>query len=164
MIYTITLNPAIDYIVYVDALSEGHILRGESESVFFGGKGINVSNVLNELGIPTTAMGFLAGFTGDAVEKWLSDKGINSDFVKLKNGFTRINVKIRSEKETDINGKGPEIGEENINSLLEKLDRVDNGDTVVLAGSIPPTVPDDIYERIMKRLENKEIKFVVDAT
>ena len=164
MIYTITLNPAIDYTVHVDALCEGQIIRGEKESVFFGGKGINVSNVLNELGVANTAMGFVAGFTGDAIEKWLSDKGIASDFVKLENGFSRIDVKIRSKKETDINGKGPDISEENLNSLLKKLDRVTYGDTVVLAGSIPPTVPSDIYERIMKRLEGKNVKFAVDAT
>ena len=163
MIYTLTLNPAVDYVVFVDELVGGKILRSRSDMFFFGGKGINVSWILNELGIRSVAMGFLAGFTGKAIEEGLSDRGIGCDFVYPENGFTRINVKIRSDRETDINGKGPDITENEYTLLLEKLDCLCDGDVLIMAGSIPPTLPDDVYENIMKRLREKKIEFVVDA-
>lgn len=164
MIYTVTFNPAIDYLVYVPELSAGSIIRSEREKTFFGGKGINVSLILRELGIKSTAMGFLAGFTGSAIEQAICSDEIRTDFVHLKNGFTRINVKIRSDCETDINGQGPEISEEEIKSLFLKLEKLNSDDTLVLAGSIPNTLPDDIYERIMELLSPKGVRFVVDAT
>lgn len=164
MIYTLTLNPAIDYVAHVGKLTSGSIMRSEYENVFFGGKGINVSTLLHEHKIDTVAMGFIAGFTGKAIEHGLNEKGINTDFIYLDNGFTRINVKIRAETETDINGKGPFISAENLSQLAEKLKILTSGDTLVLAGSIPPSVPDDIYENIMKEHYGKNINYVVDAT
>lgn len=163
MIYTVTLNPAIDYVVSLSKLKTGNINRSLNETVFFGGKGINVSLILNELGIKSTATGFIAGFTGNAIKEGLNSKGIYTDFVDLKSGLTRINVKIREETETDINGKGPEIGEEDIARLFEKLSRLKQGDILVLSGSVPGTLPADIYGQIMKSLKGKGIGFVVDA-
>lgn len=163
MIYTVTFNPAIDYLVYVPELKTGGINRSKREKSFCGGKGINVSLVLKELGIESTAMGFIAGFTGAAIEQALSDNKVHTDFVHLKEGFTRINVKIRSDCETDINGQGPEIGEDDVKSLFKKLECLKSGDILVLAGSIPNTLPSNIYERIMDRLSGKEIRFAVDA-
>lgn len=164
MIYTVTFNPAIDYLVYVPELKVGSILRSEKESTFCGGKGINVSLILQELGIESTATGFIAGFTGSAIEQALGGGMIRTDFVRLKEGLTRINVKIRSEYETDINGQGPSISENDIKALLGKLKDLKQGDTLVLAGSIPNTVPSDIYEKIMELLSGTGVRFVVDAT
>ena len=164
MIYTVTFNPAIDYLVYVPELKVGSIIRSEKEKTFCGGKGINVSLVLQELGIESTAMGFIAGFTGSAIEQALGGGMIHTDFVHLKEGLTRINVKIRSEYETDINGQGPAISENDIQALLGKLKGLKQGDTLVFAGSIPHTVPSDIYEKIMELLSGTGVRFVVDAT
>ena len=164
MIYTVTFNPAIDYLVYVPELKVGSILRSEKESTFCGGKGINVSLILQELGIESTATGFIAGFTGSAIEQALDGGIIRTDFVRLKEGLTRINVKIRSEYETDINGQGPAISENDIKALLGKLKDLKQGDTLVFAGSIPNTVPSDIYEKIMELLSGTGVRFVVDAT
>ena len=164
MIYTVTFNPAIDYLVYVPELTVGSIIRSEKEKTFCGGKGINVSFVLQELGIESTAMGFIAGFTGSAIEQALGGGIIHTDFVHLKEGLTRINVKIRSEYETDINGQGPAISENDIKALLGKLEELKHGDTLVLAGSIPNTLPSDIYEKIMELLSGTGVRFVVDAT
>lgn len=164
MIYTVTFNPAIDYLVYVPELKVGSITRSEKEKTFCGGKGINVSLVLQELGIKSTAMGFIAGFTGSAIEHALGGRMIHTDFVHLKEGLTRINVKIRSEYETDINGQGPAISENDIKALLGKLKGLKQGDTLVFAGSIPNTVPSDIYEKIMELLSGTGVRFVVDAT
>lgn len=164
MIYTLTLNPALDYVTFVDDFNVGNIMRSVGEKVFFGGKGINVSSVLLELGVSSVAMGFLAGFTGKAIEQGLNDKGVSSDFVYLKNGFSRINIKIRSGTETDINGQGPEISVEDFNLLLKKLEKLKLGDMLVLAGSIPPSLPQNTYEQIMKKLQDKDVRFVVDAT
>lgn len=163
MIYTVTFNPAIDYVVHIPELQKGNILRASDENAFFGGKGINVSLILKELGIPSTATGFVAGFTGKALEDGIRCEEITSDFVTLKNGLTRINVKIRANEETDINGNGPEITNDDIEELYKKLDKLNEGDTLILAGSIPSTLPSDIYERIMERLQSKSINFVVDA-
>lgn len=164
MIYTVTFNPAIDYVLYVQELRKGCINRSRSEKAFFGGKGINVSVMLKNLGFNSTVLGFIAGFTGNAIEQGLSEDGINTDLIHLKNGLTRINVKIRSELETDINAQGPDIDEAALSELLEKLDRLTEGDVLVLAGSIPDTLPPDVYESIMDRLSGRGIRFVVDAT
>ena len=164
MIYTVTFNPAIDYLVYVPELKVGSILRSEKESTFCGGKGINVSLILQELRIDSTATGFIAGFTGSAIEQALGGGIIRTDFVRLKEGLTRINVKIRSEYETDINGQGPAISENDIKTLLGKLKGLKQDDILVFAGSIPNTVPSDIYEKIMELLSGTGVRFVVDAT
>ena len=164
MIYTITFNPAVDYVVYTDELQVGKVNRSKSEEIYFGGKGINVSMVLNELGIKSKAMGFVAGFTGAAIEKGLTDAGIETDFVHLNKGFTRINVKIKSHAETELNGQGPEIPTEKLDELFDRLDGIKDGDGVILAGSIPSYLPSDIYERILERLKDRNIRAVVDAT
>ena len=158
MIYTVTFNPAVDYIVRTKALTAG------GEEIYFGGKGINVSLVLSELGVKSKALGFVAGFTGEAIEKGITEKGIDADFVHLEKGFSRINVKIKSDEETELNGQGPEITAKAIDMLFTKLDSLKAGDTLVLAGSIPSSLPSDIYERIMARLCDRGIRFVVDAT
>ncbi len=164
MIYTVTFNPAIDYVVKVEHMNPGLVNRADKENIFFGGKGINVSVVLNELDIKSEALGFVAGFTGNAIEDGLASSGIKTDFVHLKNGFSRINVKIKSDEETELNGQGPEIDDDAINELYSKLDKLKSGDTLILAGSIPKSLPENIYESILARLENKCINFIVDAT
>lgn len=164
MIYTVTFNPAIDYVVHTDKITAGGINKYSDEKIYFGGKGINVSLVLKELDISSVALGFTAGFTGDAIEKGVSDAGIKTDFVRLDNGFSRINFKIKSAEETELNGKGPDIDEKALRSLFEKLDKLTGGDILVLAGSIPASLPDDIYEKILERLYGRNIKSVVDAT
>lgn len=164
MVYTVTFNPAIDYFVRMKELKAGSINRSESEELFFGGKGINVSVVLAELGIPSKALGFVAGFTGRAIRDGVNSMGIETDFVELEEGCSRINVKIRSEVETEINGQGPRIPAEAVNRLYEKLDALRDGDMLVLAGSIPGTLPVDIYEKILARLSRRNIRTVVDAT
>lgn len=164
MIYTVTFNPAIDYVIHTEQLRTGCVNRSVSEDIQFGGKGINVSVVLSELGIKSRALGFIAGFTGKALEKGIQNKGIETDFVYLEDGFTRINVKIKSDEETELNGQGPKISDKAISLLYDKLESAKDGDTVVLAGSIPNTLPSDIYENIMARLSEKKIKIVVDAT
>lgn len=164
MIYTVTFNPAIDYVVHIDELQVDCVNRSQSEEVYFGGKGINVSMVLSELGVKSKALGFVAGFTGNAIERGVQEKGVETDFIHLLEGFSRINVKIKSDKETELNGQGPTISDEAIELLYEKLDKLEDGDTLVLAGSIPNTLPSDIYEKILVRLSDKKIKAVVDAT
>lgn len=164
MVYTVTFNPAIDYVVRADNMRTGCVNRSRDECIFFGGKGINVSMVLSELGVRSKALGFVAGFTGEAIEKGVAKKGIETDFIRLQNGFSRINVKIRSDIETELNGQGPVIDDEALGKLFSKLDNIADGDTIVLAGSIPSSMPSDIYRRILERLEGKKIKAVVDAT
>ena len=164
MIYTVTFNPAIDYVVRTGEMKVGVVNRTESEEIYFGGKGLNVSIILNELGIKSEALGFVAGFNGEAIENGMAKDGIKTDFVHLNNGFSRINVKIQSSFETEINGQGPEISEENIEELFKKLNKIQDGDTIVLAGSIPASLPSDIYERILEYLKNKKIRAIVDAT
>ncbi|MBD5146328.1 MAG: 1-phosphofructokinase [Ruminococcus sp.] len=164
MVYTVTFNPAVDYVVHTDEIAVGGVNRSKSETIYFGGKGINVSMVLSELGVKSKALGFVAGFTGDAIEKGVAEKGVETDFVHLENGFSRINVKIKSGKETELNGQGPTIDDKALNALFEKLDKLSDGDTIVLAGSIPSSMPADIYEKILERLQNKNVKAVVDAT
>lgn len=164
MIYTITFNPAIDYVIHTDNIRTGEVNRTSSETYFIGGKGINVSVVLAELGVKSVALGFVAGFTGDAIENGLLRKGISTDFIKLDNGFSRINVKIKSDEETEINGQGPEISDEAIAELFRKLDSINSGDILVLAGSIPKSLDCDIYERILSYCDGKGVRFVVDAS
>ncbi|MCR5744044.1 MAG: 1-phosphofructokinase [Lachnospiraceae bacterium] len=165
MIYTVTFNPAIDYIVRLDKpLLPGMTNRSASEDCFFGGKGINVSRVLKNLGIESTALGFAAGFTGDAIIRSIVDEGVIADFIMLPEGMSRINVKIKSTQETEINAQGPRISTEALDKLLEKLDALRAGDTLVLAGSIPGSLPDNVYEIILDRLKDRGVMFVVDAT
>ena len=165
MIYTVTFNPAIDYIVRMDKpLDPGMTNRSVSEDCFFGGKGINVSTILKNLGIENTALGFAAGFTGEAIVQSVKSKGIIADFIMLDEGISRINVKIKSDEETEINGQGPAISREAYDELLQKLDRLEKGDILILAGSIPGSLPSDVYEIILERLYGKGITFVVDAT
>ncbi len=164
MIYTVTFNPAIDYVVRTADLRLGEVNRASYEEMFFGGKGINVSIIMNELGIKSKALGFIAGFTGEAIENGIKAMGIDADFVRLKNGNSRINVKIKAAEETELNGQGPHIDDEAILTLYEKFDTLKDGDTLILAGSIPNSLPSDIYEKILKRLSVRDIKTVVDAT
>lgn len=164
MVYTVTFNPAVDYIVHTKELRAGATNRSDSEEIYFGGKGINVSIVLSELGVKSKALGFVAGFTGAAIEQGVSEKGIDADFVHLSGGFSRINVKIKSDEETELNGQGPKIPDEAVQQLFAKLDELQDGDTLVLAGSIPSSLPSDIYERILARLSGRKIRAVVDAT
>lgn len=164
MIYTVTFNPALDYVLHLDKLEVGEINRSVSEQIINGGKGINVSTVLKNLSVENTALGFCAGFTGDELERGINADGVKTDFIHLKNGFTRVNVKIRAQEDTDINGQGPKIENEDIEKLFEKLDSLGQEDILVLAGSIPNTLPKDIYERILERLDGRGVKTVVDAT
>ena len=162
MIYTVTFNPALDYVVFLEGLKPGDINRSVRESIFYGGKGINVSTILNTLGLETTALGFIAGFTGKALKEGVASLGIHADFIDLPEGNTRINVKVKHGDETEINGQGPVITPEALEELFAKLDTLKEEDILVLAGSIPNTLPDDVYEKIMARLEPKGIR-IVDA-
>ena len=164
MIYTVTFNPSLDYVIRTEKLTPGGINRTVDEHIYPGGKGNNVSVVLSNLGHRSRAFGFVAGFTGDALERMLGDRGCYTDFIRLDQGFTRINVKINDGQETEINGQGPVITEEAIAQLYERLDRLEEKDVLVLAGSIPDTLPPDIYEKIMARLEGRGIYIAVDAT
>lgn len=164
MIYTITFNPALDYIVKVNDLKLGEVNRTNFEAVYAGGKGINVSMVLKKLGVDNVALGYIAGFTGDEIERRVREAGCKTDFIKLKDGMSRINIKLKSNEESEINGQGPKINEDELVKLYEKLDLIKKGDILVLAGSIPNTLPENIYEVIIERLLNKDIKFIVDAT
>ena len=164
MIYTVTFNPALDYVVRMDALALGQVNRTVSEDVQLGGKGINVSWVLRELGHENVALGFVAGFTGKAIEDGLAAKGVATDFIHLPAGLTRINVKLKAGEETEINGKGPDISAEALEELFHRLDALGEGDVLVLAGSIPASMPSDVYESILARLEGKNVLCAVDAT
>ncbi len=164
MIYTVTFNPSLDYIVTVKDFKTGVVNRTTEEIIFPGGKGINVSMVLKNLGYESTALGFMAGFTGEAICNLLDKKGITTDFITVEKGVSRINVKLRSNEESEINGQGPEILDTDIQKLYSKLDTLGDGDTLVLAGSIPDVMPQSIYMDIMKHLEGKNIRIVVDAT
>ncbi len=164
MIYTVTLSPSIDYIVRMSSVRFNVTNRTESEEFYYGGKGINVSQVLSQLDLPSTALGFIAGFTGDAIAAGIGDKNVRTDFIRLDNGFSRINIKIKAGGETEINGQGPDIPAEALEALMRKLDAIRDGDVLVLAGSIPKTMPDDVYERMLDRVSHKNIMIVVDAT
>ncbi len=164
MIYTVTLNPALDYIVKVDNLDLEGVNRSREEHIFYGGKGINVSYILNELDIKSTALGFVAGFTGKELERGVSEFGVDTDFIEVSKGITRINVKIKADKESEINGLGPEITSDDVERLYKKLEKLSDGDILVLSGSIPSCMPSDTYEKILQKLEGRNIRVVVDAT
>lgn len=164
MIYTVTFNPSLDYIVSVENFRLGLTNRTDSELLLPGGKGLNVSTILMNLGIESTALGFVAGFTGDEIIREVEELGIRSDFIPIENGISRINVKLKNIDGTEINGIGPEISPEKVNELLKKLDLLAKGDVLILAGSIPASMPDDIYAEIMDRLQERDILFIVDAT
>ncbi len=164
MIYTVTFNPALDYVVWIDALHPGQINRTQNEEIQYGGKGINVSTVLSALGVENVALGFLAGFTGRALEEGLRSRGIRTDFIWLPEGLTRINVKVKGSVETEINGQGPTVGPVALRALLDKLDRLEAGDILVISGSVPAALSHDVYEQILARLEDRGIQFVVDTT
>ena len=164
MIYTVTFNPALDYVMEVNELQSKDINRTEREHLYYGGKGINVSVILSRLGADNKALGFLAGFSGRQIEDMLGAENISNDFVYLKSGYTRINVKIKADREIDINAQGPDIDAEDVERLYEKLEQLKQGDSLVLAGSIPKSLPDNIYEVILDRLNGRGINFAVDAT
>ena len=164
MIYTVTFNPAIDYVVRMDQFILDTVNRTTAEEIYYGGKGINVSTVLKELGQDSVALGFIAGFTGNEIAQGLKNQGIQTDFICLKEGLSRINVKIKAQQATEINGQGPHIVAEALEALFQKLDLLEKGDVLILAGSIPSSMPEDSYEQIMKRMDGKGILTVVDAT
>ena len=165
MIYTVTFNPAIDYLAQLDgALCLGGVNRNRAEDVQFGGKGINVSRVLNTQGQDTVALGFIAGFTGSALENGLRAAGLSTDFICVAEGLTRINVKIKASEETEINGIGPVITETDLQKLFRQLETLKEGDYLVLSGSVPGCLKDDIYGQILSRLQGRNISVVVDAT
>lgn len=164
MIYTVTFNPAIDYVMNFPQVRHGDVNRSVGERVFYGGKGINVSVVLSQLGVPNTAFGFIAGFTGIELEAGVQAMGVNTDFIRLKQGMTRINVKVSAEHEvTELNANGPDIDDEALLQLFGQTDRLRDGDTIVLAGSIPKCLPGDTYEKLIERLSDRDIRVVVDA-
>lgn len=163
MIFTVTFNPSLDYIVRVDEMRLGTINRTNYEQLLPGGKGINVSIVLGNLGHPSRALGFSAGVTGVALEKLLADAGMDADLVHVKAGFTRINAKVKAVEETELNGQGPRIAPEDVDALFSKLDVLGQDDTLVISGSVPNTLPSDMYEQVMERLAGRGVRIVVDA-
>lgn len=164
MIYTVTLNPSLDYIVSVKDFTPGRVNRTEKEIMFPGGKGINVSIVLHNMGVASSALGFVAGFTGEEIKKRVKEFDVCEDFIVVEDGLSRINVKLRSNEESEINGKGPNIKEKDVNALISQLDELKDGDVLVLAGSIPDMMPETMYRDIMARLQEKNVMVVVDAT
>lgn len=164
LIYTVTLNPSLDYVMNVDKFIEGVTNRSKKEEIYIGGKGINVSIVLKNMGIESTALGFVAGFTGEYILKKLNEYKILNDFIYLQNCISRINIKLKTMVESEINANGPEYSKKDIESLMKKIKSLEDDDYLVLAGSIPKTLPSDIYSEIMKELKSKDIKIVVDAT
>lgn len=164
MIYTVTFNPSLDYIASCDDFILGQTNRTTKEIIYPGGKGINVSIVLRNLGLDTTALGFLAGFTGDEIKRLILKEGIKNEMIEVNNGFSRINIKLRSSQESELNGMGPSIDEQSIRKLYQKLDNLTSDDILVLAGSIPSCLPSSIYSDICDYLKDKNMKIVVDAT
>lgn len=164
MIYTITFNPALDYIISVEDFQMGLTNRTDKEILLPGGKGINVSIVLQNLGLESTALGFIAGFTGEEIKRRLEEMGCRTEFINIPEGFSRINVKLKNVDGTEINGKGPDIDSASLNKLFNRLDALKEGDVLVLAGSIPASIPNSVYRDIMERLSGKGITIVVDAT
>ncbi|MEG0615857.1 MAG: 1-phosphofructokinase [Oscillospiraceae bacterium] len=163
MIFTVTFNPSLDYVLTTDNLVAGLVNRSSDEKIFVGGKGINVSLVLKNLGVQSTALGFTAGFTGNEIERLVADFGCKTDFIRLESGLSRINVKIKSGYVTELNGQGPEISDRYFEMLLEKIDKISPEDTLILAGSVPKSLPQNAYEIIMKRLGSKNVRVIVDA-
>ena len=163
MVYTLTFNPALDYMVETHHFKEGGLNRSHNEYINYGGKGINVSVVLKSLGVENTALGFVAGFTGKELDKNLTNQGVNTDFVYLKTGLTRINVKIKDETETEINANGPQIDKASLDELFKKLDRLKTGDFLVLSGSVPSNLSQNIYKEILEMLADRGVEFIIDA-
>lgn len=163
MVYTVTFNPALDYVLRLEDFQTGALNRADCAEIHYGGKGVNVSTVLRNLGVDNVALGFLAGFTGQALEQGLREAGIRTDFIWLDHGCTRINVKIQSRQETEINHRGPAITASALEALFEKLDRLEKGDILVLAGSIPAPAPEIVYDRVLSRVERRGVLTVVDA-
>ncbi len=164
MIYTLTCNPSVDYVVQMERFLPGMVNRSKGEQVFSGGKGINVTVILRNLGVSNRAMGFLAGFTGDFIEKDLERQGCQTVFVRLAKGFSRINVKIKGQEESEINGGGPAVDQAAMEQLLERINGLQKGDMLIISGSIPPSLPKDLYEKILELLDGRGIYTVVDAT
>ena len=164
MIYTVTFNPSLDYIVSVDDFKLGLTNRTSFEHLLPGGKGINVSMVLRNLGIESTALGFVAGFTGVEVVRRLEAMGVKNSFILIEEGFTRINLKLKSIDGTEINGQGPKISEEKMELLMKQLNKLEQDDVLFLSGSIPAGIPDDAYQKIMEMLDGRGVRIVVDAT
>lgn len=163
MIYTVTLSPSIDYFIDVDDIKIGKVNRGENEEYIPGGKGVNVSILLNNLGIKTVATGFIGGFTGKYIKHTLNEMGVSNDFIEV-DGFSRINVKINSLEETAINGSGVSVNRSDINLLIEKLNELDSEDIIVISGNVPKDLDSNVYETILEKLENKNIKVILDTT
>ena len=164
MIYTVTFNPSLDLAVTADSISFGTINKSSSETILAGGKGINVSTVLHHLGCESVALGFIAGFTGNEIDRMLISDGVKTDFIRLPEGNSRINIKLKAEEETEINASGPDIPSAELLSLMEKLEGLSQGDYLVLAGSIPASLPDTIYKDIMVALKDKGVCIIVDAS
>jgi 1-phosphofructokinase len=162
MIYTVTLNPALDYVIQVDHFKAGVINRTKKENIYCGGKGINVSSILKELDVESCALGFVGGFSGDELKRQLEDNNIHTDFIDVKEGMTRINVKMKSDEETEINGMGPSIDKSEFELLLNKIKQLKKGDMLVLSGSIPSCLESDTYEKIIQCLD-KDVDLVIDA-
>lgn len=163
MIYTVTFSPTLDYVVAVDHFRTGEINRTSSEAVYPGGKGVNVSLVLNDLGYMTTSLGFVAGFTGAEIKRLLALRGVENNFIQVEQGMSRINMKIRSDRETAINGQGPVITQRDIGTLYSRLHFLIDGDMLVLAGHIPDSLPSDMYERVLEFLKGRKLRTIVDA-
>lgn len=163
MICTVTFNPSLDYIVRVDDMRLGAINRTTYEQVIPGGKGVNVSIVLGNLGHASRALGFVAGFTGDELVRLCAEAGVDCDFIRVERGMTRVNVKVKSAEETELNGMGPQMGEEDVEVLLARTDALGAGDTLVVSGSVPACLPHDMYERVMERVAPRGVRVVVDA-
>ncbi len=164
MIYTVTFNPSLDYVVRMEQFTAGGINRAEEERIYPGGKGVNVALVLGNLGIPAKMLGFVAGFTGREIERLAAENGGNCEFIRLDTGYSRINLKISAEEETAVNGAGPDVPPDKVEALIKQIETIADGDTLVLAGSIPATLPNNMYEQIMDRLAARPIHIVVDAT
>ena len=164
MIYTVTFNPSLDYIVSVENFQLGLTNRTSSELMLPGGKGVNVSTVLMNLGIENTALGFAAGFVGDEIVRQMEEMGVQNGFIRIEEGVSRINLKLKSIDGTEINGQGPVISPEHVEELMKQLDRLGEGDVLFLSGSIPSSMPDDAYQKIMERLDGRGVQIVVDAT
>ena len=164
MIYTVTMNPALDYVIHVDNFKENHTNRTKKEMIFYGGKGINISFVLKQFHIDSCALGFIANFSGEELQRGCQSEGIHTDFIQVEEGITRINVKLKSTYETEINGMGPIITEKHIQKLFEKIDHLNEGDVLILSGSIPKGISDDVYADILSRICHHNILSVVDAT
>ena len=164
MIYTVTVNPSVDYVVQLGEFHPGMVNRALNEAVFSGGKGINVAMILQNLGVSNRALGFLAGFTGDFIEKDLQRRGCRTDFVRLEKGFSRINVKLKGQEGSEINGSGPAVDQAAVQALFERISTLQKGDILIISGSVPLSLPQDFYERIMDLLKGRGIDTVVDAT